>query len=798
MKTIKTSALVFAFCISATICIAQRDFSGICSLGDLKTGSKLLDIDTLRLNCSEKSLVKFKQYSDKLNSLNCLILEGDTDPETWEQIFAEVKSISSVKSIVFNSNSFSALPYGFEHLYNNIQQLAITNNDNIDYYQALQQLRQLPNVNELKVDVYSVLDLPDSIFYLNTLSKIVLVNDDFGTVGRDETIPPVAYDFSVNRTNNSALPVKYVSQAGSMNGEEYEELSNYFKTLNPVLDTVMSSAFAQQLYIPQYNYVKPPIAGLDVERNMSAINPAVANVLTYPSGTKILIPANAFVDKAGKPVKENVTVSYREFRDPVDFLVSGIPMKYDSGGVVNNFESAGMFELYASIETQPLQLASGKQIKMNFVATSDDSSFNFYSFNDSTGNWDYKNRPKAVIPTEKIGTQVLSNAYLNYKSYMQLWGNYAPARPQVVDSSTFNDRFESFNYLHTTLLEGDSKHLGFPYFKDGERHYKNMAKLLRITNVRRTRQGDVLFKLKWINEAHPELVEFRDVYFRITDKTIADKFKKEYANKKFYNDVRLVQNGNNELEMRLKGAKDYKTITASAVMLDDKGKIKEIKNFNTRIIKYNKRLKRRAKEFSRKQKKNAYRERVPISDPDKLSVEAYKQSRQLMSKEEKKMNYDEWINYNNKVMDNERLAVSNSAATKDNFIRSLSLDNMGIYNCDQIQRLNNPVTIFADYKRKQDQRGLSPKSIYVIDKKVNAVMQYDGYKGYGPDKIAFCNNASAQNVLLAVNADGTMAIYKTEDFKMNDFRNKQHFVFRVEELGDKYSTVGELRKCIGL
>ncbi len=132
----------------------------------------LLDIDTLRLNCSAKDLVKFKQYSGKLNSLNCLILQGDTDPETWEQIFKEIKAISSLKSVVFNSNSFSSLPYGFESFYNNIQGLVITDNDNVDYYQILQQLQQLPNLRTLSLDVYSVFDLPDSIFYLDNISKM--------------------------------------------------------------------------------------------------------------------------------------------------------------------------------------------------------------------------------------------------------------------------------------------------------------------------------------------------------------------------------------------------------------------------------------------------------------------------------------------------------------------------------------------------------------------------------------------------------------------------------------------------
>lgn len=42
-----------------------------------------------------------------------------------------------------------------------------------------------------------------------------------------------------------------------------------------------------------------------------------------------------------------VKITYREFADPIDFFVSGIPMEYDSAGRKYNFESSGMCEINA-------------------------------------------------------------------------------------------------------------------------------------------------------------------------------------------------------------------------------------------------------------------------------------------------------------------------------------------------------------------------------------------------------------------------------------------------------------------
>jgi hypothetical protein len=213
---------------------------------------------------------------------------------------------------------------------------------------------------------------------------------------------------------------------------------------------------------------------------------------------------------------------------------------------------------------------------------------------------------------------------------------------------------------------------------------------------------------------------------------------------------------------------------------------------------YNKLLKNRENKYNKKIKNSDESEtNIPIYDLKEISLHAFNDCKLYMTEEEKKLSYDEWLFYCDHIAEIERKAASTAQASKENLFRSLAIDNMGIYNCDQIQRLQNRVEILAKYKNKTAEK-VSPVSAYIIDKKVNAIMQYDGNYGYSPNKIAFCNDANSQNVLLTVNDDGKMAIFKTDQFKQHSFSNKEVYSFEVEEIKGNVSNVAELKKIMGL
>src|SRR5690606_38382784 len=84
------------------------------------------------------------------------------------------------------------------------------------------------------------------------------------------------------------------------------------------------------------------------------------------------------MDKNGVIVSGKVDITYREFSDPVDFFLSGIPMNYDSGGTNYNFESAAMCEIYASQNGEPLFVNPLKKPEINLTTNNKDIEQNLY------------------------------------------------------------------------------------------------------------------------------------------------------------------------------------------------------------------------------------------------------------------------------------------------------------------------------------------------------------------------------------------------------------------------------------
>ena len=92
-----------------------------------------------------------------------------------------------------------------------------------------------------------------------------------------------------------------------------EEKDVFFeKTLTPILKNEVS-------------FINPPIKGLNVPKESFTVNAKLGDTLFDKSGSILIFPKNSFVDASGNIIKGDVKVEYREFSDPFDFFVSGIP-----------------------------------------------------------------------------------------------------------------------------------------------------------------------------------------------------------------------------------------------------------------------------------------------------------------------------------------------------------------------------------------------------------------------------------------------------------------------------------------
>jgi len=148
--------------------------------------------------------------------------------------------------------------------------------------------------------------------------------------------------------------------------------------------------------------VSPPFEKLDVGFNNFEVDAAKDQVLTLKNGTSIEIPAKAFVDAQGKPVKGAVSVNYREFHNAAQIIASGIPMEViTEKGEKTVMQTAGMFEIRAQQGNEPVYVAKDKEIMVNMASHVDEQDHDKWQWNETTKVWDNVGKSTVVPNAQK-------------------------------------------------------------------------------------------------------------------------------------------------------------------------------------------------------------------------------------------------------------------------------------------------------------------------------------------------------------------------------------------------------------
>ena len=135
--------------------------------------------------------------------------------------------------------------------------------------------------------------------------------------------------------------------------------------------------------LPILNLNLEEITGLQLSRQKRKINPCIDNQIQFDSGTKLFVPANSYLD-AGCDELEIVLI---EMFDPVDFMLSGIPMSVPNANGVEHFNSAGMFQFNAYRSNKEYKLSQEAKISFEFKTSQNPEAFEKFSFNSTTNNW---------------------------------------------------------------------------------------------------------------------------------------------------------------------------------------------------------------------------------------------------------------------------------------------------------------------------------------------------------------------------------------------------------------------------
>jgi hypothetical protein len=152
--------------------------------------------------------------------------------------------------------------------------------------------------------------------------------------------------------------------------------------------------------------IAPPISGLNIPYTIFKVNAEKGGEFAFKTGSKLTVPQNAFTDENGKSLKGEVELHYREFHDPADFFVSGIPMTYDSAGVKYQFESAGMMEMLAFQNGKAVNMAPGKTINVELASNYKGTEYNLYKLDTLKNNWSCLGKDKVESNgNQKFNTQ---------------------------------------------------------------------------------------------------------------------------------------------------------------------------------------------------------------------------------------------------------------------------------------------------------------------------------------------------------------------------------------------------------
>lgn len=434
-------------------------------------------------------------------------------------------------------------------------------------------------------------------------------------------------------------------------------------TRTPLTSTVADSIALEGFYKNEEARpcINPPLTGLNIPVSVYKVIAEKGATLDFKTGSKITIPGNSFADAEGKLIKGEVELHYREFHDPVDFFVAGIPMTYDSAGVRYHFESAGMMEMKAYQDGKLLAVAPAKSINVELASNYSGAEYNLYKLDTVANNW-------SCLGKEKVVSTVSDNKVNNTINLNQV--------KETSEYKTLQIKKEE------VLKEKEVKIAALPKMTVVEPKKPELAKKDKYT-----------FDLDVDAKEYPELAIYKDVLFEVGNEN-------KNFNSSMYNitwDEATVKEGpdkgNNYLLILKKASKKYDLVVYPVF---------EGKNYETAQKEY-------------QEKFNKYTVAV---DKRKAEEKRIEEEYQVQMAKLKKQQEELELKWKEK-QDNQFKLMS----SQEKVMRVFAINGFGVYNCDKPSVYPTGVSCTAKLNNTQDTR-LMCYDVYLVDKGKNGIFSY--------------------------------------------------------------------------
>lgn len=458
-----------------------------------------------------------------------------------------------------------------------------------------------------------------------------------------------------------------------------------------------------------------PMVGVQPPIEKFAPKP-VQRMVTAGQDTKIALgnatfdfKQNSFVDKNGSVYTGEAVLSYTEYRNPADILFSGITMTIDEEGETLPFSSAGMFNLTATDDSgNDLEINPAAPVEVNMMRNNADTAVSLYALN-ADGVWEYRGKDQIEEPfkidMEKVDSAG-NSAFLNYKdnNVIITSNRFVPKLEMINKDRSFALNFKELatnSNQPKIWMSNEDCYIKAPgavaslianttFYYDGDRdslaYYKSFLKKVQRKSRMKYRRfsSNKLFSLR--GKKYSWGISYVSKLDLTHDKT-NDRFTLKFMFKDSLVRIPVVLNPTGENQkQRIRSFAKYADKLNTLRKADEKERILRA-NSAARIIQGQQGF---IKELAREREKN----------------------RQLALKRQ-------WD-------------MANGAASPYSVSSSFRISGFGVWNCDQIGRMERPVVVPAvltDEEGNKISDSLMIESIAIVDHDKNGVFSYGGRQG---------------------------------------------------------------------
>lgn len=565
-------------------------------------------------------------------------------------------------------------------------------------------------------------------------------------------------------------------------------------------------------------------------------------IITYSSGTKLVIPKNAFTDKNGNEVWGEIEIKYEEYRKPIDFILSGIPMHIDQDNQRSFFNSGGMFTLLAFQNGKPIYLKPSNEVIIDFKLTENLPNLNFYGLDSLSNKWTEFGKI-----TDGNGNRLQNFLVCGYYQEEEQKCNLRHCESLKLIHK------KGIEYAKSDVLLSDLVNLTDPaHFERVQQAIeRNKQKIVSNThriNVynKKISQHKTRFRVKK-TEKTPSTTSFKiEVEYPSSSKNKKlTRYHWQIANDDIANQE-IVFNSNwmyclvdinkdEHYTITLKDTSNQVVLQNASLEVPDRIKRKKkgkhlenlISTFNEPAFKQNQSDSVKENLIVQKNKlekdlkilghyrKGSFDREENQKIIDSIDCFSY-YSLDIKTKNEQTMDLATWLSYfdeNKKMMferyanlpeneaykkcieaelerERERLRnlellkqLATEGVKEDNLMQSISINNLGSYNFDAIVNNEFPKILLAEYRFNSTK--IEPAFIFLINENINGVFRFDqDSTGYNPSRFIYYPNS--KNTLLVFDQNGESYLFSAKKFNLlNSGNSNQHKILNVEKIKNK-------------